>query len=177
MRGTPGQQGRESPQRGQLEWDRVAQEVDRSCTGVCAHPADALTATRDPGLAGEDGREGAAAPWGRARTVREGGLVNEAIAGHGACTGHLRRSTGAGTVEPTLGALVGKTRDPRAESGIRTMPRVRDRVEALPCDHVAHGLGTAEDTGLLRLWHEGVEGREGMSGTLALQSAPGRALA
>jgi len=73
---------------------------------------------------------------------------------HGEFTGHLRRSTGAGTVEQTLGALVGKTIDPLAESGRRNMPRVRDRVEALPWDHVAHGLGTAEDPGLCRLWQE-----------------------
>ena len=89
----------------------------------------------------------------------EGVLVNEAIAVHGEFTGHLRRSTGAGTVEQTLGALVGKTLDPLAESGRRQMQRVRDRLEALPCDNVAHGLGTAEDTGLFRLLQEGVEGR------------------
>ena len=61
-------------------------------------------------------------------------LLNEAIEVHVEFTGHLRRSTGAGTVAQTLGALVGKTRDPLAESGIRQMQRVRDEWRCLKAE-------------------------------------------
>jgi hypothetical protein len=88
--------------------------------------------------------------------VLEGVLVNEAIEVQFECTGHLRRSPGAGTIEQTLGAVVGKAIDPLAERGIGKVQRVRDGLPALACDDLAYRLGTAEDASLLGLFHDGV---------------------
>jgi hypothetical protein len=86
----------------------------------------------------------------------EGVLVNEAIEVQFECTGHFRRSTGAGTIEQTLGALVGKAIDPLAERGIGKGQRVRDGLQALAFDDLAYGLGTAEDASLFGLFQESV---------------------
>ena len=81
----------------------------------------------------------------------EGVLVNEAIEVHFEFTGHFRRSTGAGTIEQTLEALVGKAMDPLTQRGIGKPERVRDGLQTLALHDVAHGLGTAENTGCLGL--------------------------
>jgi len=86
----------------------------------------------------------------------EGVLVNEAIEVHFEFTGHFRRSTGAGTIEQTLEALVGKAMDPLTQRGIGKGQRVRDGLEALAFDDVAHRLGPAKDPRLFRLFQEGV---------------------
>ena len=113
-------------------------------------------------MGGQHGREFAAAPLGRDRTVLEGGLVNEAIEVHCECTGHLGRSTGARTVDKALRALVSQAMDPLTQGGIRQVQRVGDGLEALPCDDLAHGLGAPEDTGLLGPLQEGISGGEGI---------------
>ena len=41
--------------------------------------------------------------------------------------------------------------DPLAHGGRGQLKRVGDGLEALPLDDVAHGLGTAKDTGFLGL--------------------------
>ena len=51
--------------------------------------------------------------------------------------------------------------DPFPERGIREVQRVGDGLEALALDDLAHGLGTAEDTGFLRLFEKGISGGEG----------------
>jgi len=52
--------------------------------------------------------------------------------------------------------LAGKSIDPLAQGGIRKLERVRDGLQTLPFDDVAHGLGTAEDAGFFGLLYEGV---------------------
>jgi hypothetical protein len=44
------------------------------------------------------------------------------------------------------------------------MERVRDRLEAVPCDDFAYGLGTPEHPRLLRLMQERIERRESIIG-------------
>jgi hypothetical protein len=85
------------------------------------------------------------------RAVLQGVLIDEAIEMVFQCAGDFGRSTGARAIHQTLGALVGKAVDPFPQGRISKVQRVGDRLEALPCDDVAHGLGTAEDTGLFRL--------------------------
>jgi hypothetical protein len=85
------------------------------------------------------------------RAVLQGVLIDEAIEMVFQCAGDFGRSTGARAIHQTLGALVGKAVDPFTQGSIGQVQRVGDRLEALPCDDVAHGLGTAEDTGLFRL--------------------------
>ncbi len=85
------------------------------------------------------------------RAVLQGVLIDEAIEMVCQGAGDCGRSTGARAIHQTLGALVGKAVDPCTQGRIGKVPRVGDRLEALPCDDVAHGLGTAEDPGLFRL--------------------------
>ena len=69
---------------------------------------------------------------------------------------HFGRSTGAGTSEQALGALVGKAIDPFPQGGVRKLERVGDGLEAVPFDDFAYGLGTPEHPGLLGLFQERV---------------------
>ena len=89
----------------------------------------------------------------------EGVLIDQAIEVLFQLTGDLGWSPGARAIHKPLRALAGKAVDPFPQGRIGKVQRVRDCWEALPCDNVAHGLGTAEDTGLFRLLQEGVEGR------------------
>src|SRR2546428_7609679 len=52
--------------------------------------------------------------------------------------------------------------DPLAQGGISKVQRVGHRLEALAFDNLAHGLGTTEDPGFLRLLEIGIEGGEGL---------------
>jgi hypothetical protein len=56
------------------------------------------------------------------------------------------------------------------------MERVRDGLEALPFDDLAHGLGTAEDTGLLGLLQEGVSSGKGIMGKVQFEGPHGEGL-
>ena len=82
----------------------------------------------------------------------EGVLIDKAIEVLFQLTCDFGRSTGAWAIHQARDALVSKAVDPFAEGGIGKVQRVGDRLEALPFDNVAHGLGTAEDTGLFRLF-------------------------
>jgi hypothetical protein len=75
------------------------------------HTRDNLTLS----LAGAVGCQCVAAPVGRYRAVREGGVVNETMTVHGEYLGHWQRSTGAGTRVESMGGVVGTTIAPRAE--------------------------------------------------------------
>jgi hypothetical protein len=110
----------------------------------------------DAGLAGEDGGEFLTTPLGMAGTVLERVLVNEAIEVVRQGTRHFRRSPGAGAIREALDSVVGKPMDPFTQRRIGKLERVGDGLEALPFDDLAHGLGTAEDTGLPGLFQESV---------------------
>jgi hypothetical protein len=86
------------------------------------------------------------------RAVLQGVLIDEAIEVLFQLARHCGRSTGARVIHQTLRALVGKAVDPLPQGSIGKVQRVGDRLEALACDDVAHGLSTAEDPGLFRLF-------------------------
>ena len=88
--------------------------------------------------------------------VLQGVLIDEAIEMLFQCTRHFGRSTGTGTIEQASGALIGKAMDPLAEGGIGKGEGVRDGLQALAFDDLAHGLGTAEDAGFPGLLYEGI---------------------
>ena len=81
----------------------------------------------------------------------EGVFIHEVIEVLGQCTGHFRRSTGAGAIHQTLETLIREAMDPLAQGGIGKVQRVGDRLETLAFDDLAHGLGTTEDPGFLGL--------------------------
>jgi hypothetical protein len=70
--------------------------------------------------------------------------------------GACGRATGARAIHETLRALVSQAVDPLAQGSRGKGQRVRDCLEALACDDVAHRLGTAENARLLRLFQEGI---------------------
>ena len=117
---------------------------------------DALAAELDPGLAGEHGGEFLTTPLGMARTVLERVVVDKAIEVVRQRTGHCGGATRAGTVREALHPRVGKAMDPFAQRRIGKMERVRDRLEAVPFDDFADGLGTPEHPGLFSLFQERV---------------------
>jgi hypothetical protein len=88
--------------------------------------------------------------------VLQGVLIDEAIEVLFQLARDFGRSPGAGAVHEALRALLGKAMDPLAQRGIGKVQRVRDCLEALSFDDLAHGLGTAKDTSLFRLFHEGI---------------------
>jgi hypothetical protein len=110
----------------------------------------------DPGLLGEDGGKLLATPLGMDGAILQWVLIDEAIERLFQFTRHCGRSTGTGTTEQALGALVGKAMHPFAQGRIRQLEGVRDGLEASSFDDVVYGLGTAEDTGLLGPLQEGV---------------------
>ena len=99
----------------------------------------------------------------------EGVFIDQTIEVLFQCAGHCRRSSRAWTIDQALDPLAGKTMDPLAESGIGKGEGVRDGLETLPFHDVAHGLGTAEDTGFFGLLDEGVSGRERVSGKVQFE--------
>jgi len=110
----------------------------------------------DTGLLGSDGGELATAPLGVEGAMLQGVLVDEAIEVLFQRTGDFGRSPGAGAIPQPPRALGGKAMDPRAEGGIGKGEGVRDGVQALAFDDLAHGLGTAEDAGFPGLLYEGI---------------------
>jgi hypothetical protein len=99
-----------------------------------------------------------------AGAVLEGVLVDEPIEVVRQRAGHFGWATGAGAIHQALNSLVGKAMDPLAQRGIGKVQRVGHRLEAVPLDDLAHGLGTAEDTGLLGLLEEGIQSGESLIG-------------
>ena len=86
----------------------------------------------------------------------EGVLIDEAVEVWFEGTDHFRGATGTRSIHQPLHSLVSKAIDPLAESRIRKGEGVRDGLQTLPFDDVAHGLGTAEDPGFFRLLEDGV---------------------
>ena len=86
----------------------------------------------------------------------QGVLINETLEMLFSLAGDLGRSTRARAIDQALDSLAGKTIDPLAESGIGKGEGVRDSLQTLPFHDVAHGLGTAENTGFPGLLYEGV---------------------
>jgi len=92
----------------------------------------------------------------------EGVFVHEAIKVLGQCTGDFRGATGAGAIHQPLDPRVCEAMDPLAQGGIGKVQRVGHRLETLAFDNLAHGLGTTEDPGFLRLLEIGIQGGEGL---------------
>jgi len=99
----------------------------------------------------------------------EGVLIDEAMEGLFQLACHFRRSSRAGAIDQAFDSLAGKTMAPLAERGRGKGEGVRDGVQTLPFHDVAHGLGTAEDTGFFGLLDEGVSGRERVIGKVQFE--------
>jgi hypothetical protein len=110
----------------------------------------------DSGLAGEDGRKLATIPVGMEGAVLQGVLINQAIEVLFQRARDFGRSPGARAVHQAWHPLIGKAVDPFAEGRIGKLERVGDGLEPLAFDDLAHGLGTAKDTSLFRLFQEGI---------------------
>ena len=91
-------------------------------------------------------------------------MIDEAIEMLFQLAGHCGRSTRARAIDQPLRALAGKAMDPLAQRGIGKGQRIRNRLEALAFDDVAHSLGTAEDASLFRLFQEDISSGEGVIG-------------
>jgi hypothetical protein len=104
-----------------------------------------------------------------AGAVLEGVLVDEPIEVVCQRAGHFGRTTGAGAIHQALDSLVGKAMDPLAQRGIGKVQRIGHRLEAVPLDDFAHGLGTAEDARLLGLLEEDIQGGESLIGKVELE--------
>ena len=79
-------------------------------------------------------------------------LIDEAIEVLFQVAGHFGRSTGAGTIEQALGALVGKAIDPLAEGRVGKRERIGDGLQASPLDDFTDRLSATEAPGLFRLF-------------------------
>jgi hypothetical protein len=123
----------------------------------------------EAGLAGEHGGEFLTAPLRMAGAVLEGVLVDEPIEVVRQRAGHFGWATGAGAISQALDALAGEAMDPLAQRGIGKVQWVGHRLEALPLDDLAHGLGTAEDAGLLGLLEEGLQGGKSLIGKVEFE--------
>jgi hypothetical protein len=123
----------------------------------------------EAGLAGEHGGEFLTAPLRMAGAVLEGVLVDKPIEVVCQRTGHFGWATGAGAIHQALDPLVGEAMDPFAQCRIGKVQRVGHRLEATPLDDVAHGLGTAENAGLLGLLEEGIQGGESLIGKVEFE--------
>jgi hypothetical protein len=99
----------------------------------------------------------------------EGVLVDESIEVLFQRAGHFGWASGAGATHQALDPLVGEALAPLAQCRIGKVQRVGHRVEAVPLDDCAHGLGTAEDPGLLGLLEESIQGGERLSGKVEFE--------
>jgi len=81
----------------------------------------------------------------------QGVLIDEAIEMLFQFTRHFGRSTGTGTIEQTLGPLIGKALHPFAQGRIRHAEGGGDGGDVLTRDHRMDGLCPAKDTRLLGL--------------------------
>jgi hypothetical protein len=99
----------------------------------------------------------------------QGVLVDEAIEVLFQRAGHFGRTTRAGAVDKARGAFMCKAIDPLAQRGIGKVQGVRDSLEAVALNDLAHGLSTAEHTGLLSLFKKGLQGGEGLLGKVEFE--------
>jgi hypothetical protein len=104
-----------------------------------------------------------------AGAVLEGVVVDEPIEVMRQLAGHFGWAARAGAIQQALDALVGKAMDPLAQRGIGKVQRIGDRLEAVPLDDRADGLGTAEEAGLLALLEEGIQGGESLIGKVEFE--------
>ena len=123
----------------------------------------------EAGLAGENRGEFLTAPLRMTGAVLEGVLVGEPIEVVRQRAGHFGWTPGAGAIHQALDSLVGEAMDPLAQRGIGKVQRVGHRLEAVALDDLAYGLGTAEDTGLLGLLEEGLQGGESLIGKVEFE--------
>jgi hypothetical protein len=123
----------------------------------------------EAGLAGEHRGEFLTAPLRMTGAVLEGVLVGEPIEVVRQRAGHFGGATGAGAISQAFDALVGKAMDPLAQRGIGKVQGVGYHLEALPLDDLAHGLGTAEEAGLLGLLEAGIQGGESLIGKVEFE--------
>jgi hypothetical protein len=130
----------------------------------------------DAGLAGENSGEFLTTPLGMAGAVLERVLVDEPIKVMCQRTGHFGWATGAGAIHQAVDPLVGEAMDPLAQRRIGKVQRVGDRLETVPLDDLAHGLGTAEEARFLRLLEEGIQGRECLIGKVEFEGPHRRGL-
>jgi hypothetical protein len=151
--------------------DAIGRWGGRSSARFFSSTADTLTAQLDSGLAGEGGRECAAAPLGRDRAVLAGVLVNEAIEGRFQLAHDLGGATGACAIQQALGPLLRQALPPLTPGSIRQGEGRGDGREMVPRDHRTDRLGTAQDTRLLGLLAPRVSGRERMNGHVAFEGA------
>ena len=142
--------------RDQPGWDRAAQWGGRSSTRFFLDTAHTFPTQLDAGLACDDGREFTTTPLGMDGPVLQGVLIDEVIEIAFQCARDFGRAPGARAIHQPLRAVAGKAVDPLAEGGIGKGEGVRDGVQALPFDDLTHGLGTAEDARLFRLFQEGI---------------------
>jgi len=110
----------------------------------------------DTRLAGEHGGEFLTAPLRMAGAVLQGGLVDQVIEVACEGAGHFGGASGAGAIDEALHPLVGKAMAPFPQSRIRKVERVRDRLQALAFDDLAHGLCPTEAPGFFRLFEKGL---------------------
>ena len=103
-------------------------------------------------------------------------LIDEAIEVLFQCAGHFGRSTGAGTIEQALGALISKAIDPLAEGGIGKRERIGDGLQAGPFDDFTDRLSATEDPRLFRLFQHRISCWEGVLGKVELKGPHERAL-
>jgi hypothetical protein len=83
-------------------------------------------------------------------------LIAKAVAGLGQGPGHLRGTTGARAIHPTLGALLGKALPPLAQGGIGQGQGRGDAVDVLASNDLTHGWRATKDAGLLGLLEHGL---------------------
>src|SRR6266446_756659 len=103
-------------------------------------------------------------------------LINEAIEVLFQFAGHFGRSTGAGTIEQALGALVGKAIDPLAEGRVGKREWSGDGLQARTFDDFTDRLSATEDPGLFRLFQHRIQRGEGVLGKVELKGPHERAL-
>jgi|SRR5215831_15277036 len=103
------------------------------------------TAQLDSGLAGEDGREFAAAPLGRDCAVLEGVLVHEALEVLFQLARDLRWAPGACAIQQALGPLLRKALHPFPQGSIRQVEGSGNGRDRVTRDHRTDSLGTAKD--------------------------------
>jgi hypothetical protein len=130
----------------------------------------------DASLVGKNKGEFLTTPLGMAGAVLERVFVDESIKVVCQLAGHFGWATGAGAIHQALDPLVGEAMDPLAQRRIGKVQRVGYRLETVPLDDLAHGLGTAEDARFLRLLEEGIQGRECLIGKVEFESPHYRGL-
>jgi hypothetical protein len=86
----------------------------------------------------------------------QGVLIDQTIAGLFQLAGDCGGATGARAIAQALGPLLRKALHPRAEGGIRSMERLGDGVDMVPCHDLTDRLRPAKAPRLLGLLEQGV---------------------